>query len=272
MIPDPMAVITAIRQVAAEELVPRFRRLSQDEVNQKAGPQDLVTVADLEAERRLSIVLRRLLPGSTVVGEEGTEDDPDLLAALGSTRPAWLVDPVDGTNNFVHGRACFAVIVGLVVESRTLAGWIHDPLADATAWALAGEGAWQETPAGRIRLRASFPRPVDAMTGSVGHRLGRRLTEDRDAGIGDGPRRLVRYGCTGREYMDLAAGKLHFAHYRRLKPWDHAAGVLIHHEAGGYARIAEDRTPYRPLPAIREDTLLLAPDETAWETLREVLG
>ena len=70
--------------------------------------------------------------------------------------------------------------------------------------------------------------------------------------------------------MDLAQGKLDFAQYTRLKPWDHAAGVLIHTEAGGFNRMTGSRAPYRPVPWIMEETVLLAPDEATWEALHAV--
>jgi fructose-1,6-bisphosphatase/inositol monophosphatase family enzyme len=72
--------------------------------------------------------------------------------------------------------------------------------------------------------------------------------------------------------MDLAQGKLDFAQYTRLKPWDHAAGVLIHTEAGGFNRITGSRARYRPRPRIMEETLLLAPDEATWEALHETFA
>ena len=76
-----------------------------------------------------------------------------------------------------------------------------------------------------------------------------------------------------REYLDLGSGKLDFAQYTRLKPWDHAAGVLVHAEAGGYSRLTNDGTAYRPITGgIDERTLLAAPDETAWAALHDVFG
>jgi 3-hydroxyisobutyrate dehydrogenase len=89
---------------------------------------------------------------------------------------------------------------------------------------------------------------------------------------GEGAPAARRYGSAGREYMDLARGALDFASYARLKPWDHAAGVLIHREAGGFSALRSDGSPYRPAPCIVEDTLLLAPDEGSWRRLHALLG
>ncbi|MGF1640310.1 MAG: inositol monophosphatase family protein [Rhodospirillales bacterium] len=270
-LPDGDAVIAIVRGVAAAEILPRFRNLAAGDVVAKRSPADLVTVADTEAERRLAAALTVLAPTSRVVGEEAAEHDPGLLAALAGPVPVWLVDPVDGTRNFAHGKPCFAVIVAYCAGGETLAGWIHDPLADATAWAVRGGGAWLRTPEGVLRLRTAAARPLESTTGSVGWRVARRVQTDRAQGLAV-PARTVRYGCVGREYMDLGRGALDFALYTRLKPWDHAAGVLIHAEAGGFARLVDDGTPYRPAPAIQEATLLLAADRESWEALATVLA
>lgn len=74
--------------------------------------------------------------------------------------------------------------------------------------------------------------------------------------------------------MDLGQGELHFARYaRRLKPWDQAAGVLLHREAGGFNALTDGRGPYRPsAPGLHETSLLMAPDETTWDSLHAVFG
>lgn len=277
-IPEPTAVIGIIREVAASEILPRFRNLGANDVAHKRRPGDLVTIADTESERHLSARLRALLPGSAVVGEEGAEADPGVMAALGATAPVWLLDPVDGTVNFASGIPCFAVIVGLCIGGETRAGWIYDPLAGETMWAIAGEGAWTEDASGhRARLQISAGRPLAAMRGSLSRRAGERLVaafaaEPDGAEAGGQAPSWVRYGCVGREYMDVCRGILDFAQYARLKPWDHAAGVLIHREAGGRGALRGTRTAYRAEPQIVEDTLLLAPDLPTWQTLDRLLA
>ena len=253
--------------------MPRFRQLTdQDIAFKNENPKNLVTTADIEAEKRLSNELTRLLPGSTVVGEEGAEADPSVLSVLAGDAPVWLLDPVDGTYNFARGNDCFAVIVGYCQDGETVAGWIHDPVSDRTAWAVAGEGAWLTNSKGTKRLRVSAPRDVEQMTGSLGNRLAARMQRRRESGLDPVPGRIVRYGCTGREYMDLANGILDFAQYTRLKPWDHAAGVLIHREAGGHSLLTDTGLPYRPEPKILDNTVLLAPDKPCWNDLRGSLA
>lgn len=267
MIPDSERVIQIMREVAAQEIMPRFRRLKESDIAAKRNPSDLVTTADLEAERRLTAALGALGPDAEVVGEECAETAPGALSLLGGEKPVWVIDPVDGTFNFAHGRACFAVIVAFCLRGETLAGWILDPVSGVVVCAICGRGAWVTDDSGYRQLRLPKAKGIGDMAGSVGRRLGRRVQARRDSGLTDGPLKTVKYGCTGREYMDLAQGSLDFAQYTRLKPWDHAAGVLIHTEAGGFNRLTGSRKLYRPAPRIMEESILLAPDEGSWEAL-----
>lgn len=268
MLPDPQPVADILRAVARDIVLPRFRALERHEVSEKA-PGDLVTIADVEAEARLAELLTVLLPGSVVVGEEDYERNPGVLAALEADDPVWVVDPVDGTHNFAHGVPCFAMIVGLCRNGETLAGWIYDPVEDRTAWTLKGQGAWLDG----VRLRVSHPASRADCRGSLGNRLRARLDDMRVAGNADVPGHLVRYRCVGQEYIDLASGKLHFARYAgRLKPWDHAAGVLMHAEAGGFSQLVDSRAPYSPRDGILRQPLFLAPDASTWQALHTVVS
>src|SRR4029079_12529606 len=103
-----------IRKAAAQEIVPRWRRLAEHEVDQKAGPHDLVTAADRRAELYLTEALAALLPGSVVVGEEAVHANPASYEAIKGEAPVWIVDPVDGTRYFVHGDPGFGTLVTLV--------------------------------------------------------------------------------------------------------------------------------------------------------------
>ena len=114
--PDNFAVARLMREVASEEVLPRFRNLSEDDISEKyAG--ELVTVADERAEAALETGLGALVPGSVVIGEELTARDPEVLDAMDNhDGPMWIVDPVDGTQNFADGKTCFAMIVAYVRE------------------------------------------------------------------------------------------------------------------------------------------------------------
>lgn len=250
------AVAAIIQETAAEEILPRWRRLEKHQIREK-GPGNLVTEADIEAERVLSRRLVELLPGSTVVGEEAVAADPGVMRLLEGTAPVWVVDPVDGTGNFARHSEVFGVIVALVQNGRTLAGWIHEPVAHRTAWAVAGEGAWLNG----SRLAMPVGVPLHQMDGSV--------RNTRKTPLASQVRSLNRASCVAHDYLNLASGRLHFAHYVSLAPWDHAAGVLLVHEAGGYVALM-DGAPYRPIAG--QSGLLIAPGPEDWQRLRGLFG
>jgi fructose-1,6-bisphosphatase/inositol monophosphatase family enzyme len=265
--PDFDTVSDILREAAAEEIMPRFRRLSQRDIREK-HPGDLVTIADLESEKRLTAALLSLVPGSVVVGEEACENDPSLPDALAGDGPVWLVDPVDGTANFAAGKPCFAVIAAYVTGGETAAGWIYDPINDVMAVTAVGEGAWID----HQRLSVSSLHVVSEMFGTAPRRVRNRLETHGPVDGGPMPESLTQYMCCGREYMDLACGKLDFGRYgRRLKPWDHAAGILMHREAGGYSSIDEPGRPYTPAGGIVQGALVAAPDEDSWKSLKLIL-
>lgn len=259
-------VAEVIARAAEVEILPRFRNLAAHEIAEKSRPGDLVTAADFAAEAFLERELLALLPGSVAVGEEAAEADPLVLDVLGADAPVWVLDPVDGTRNFARGDEIFAVIVALVHRGETVAGWIYAPCTGRIVWAHARAGAWERRGSGHEWRPLRLPLCSDprALRGAVGKRV--------REGLGDWPGGLVRYFCAGQEYMGLADGSIGFAVYGgQLKPWDHAAGCLIHHEAGGYCALMETGNAYRPLRIVKNERLLLAPDVQTWQSLRSIL-
>jgi fructose-1,6-bisphosphatase/inositol monophosphatase family enzyme len=160
---DIESVVGIIETVAAVEIVPRFRRLGEADVSQK-GPGDPVTVADRTTEQRLSEALQKLMPGSVVVGEEAVAADPSILGALDGQAPVWIIDPIDGTRNFVAGDPHFSTLVALACGGELIASWTHAPLLDATATALVGHGAWLNGERIRVVPTASGLAGLDVAT------------------------------------------------------------------------------------------------------------
>lgn len=265
MIPDPERVAQIIRETAARELVPKFITLTSEEVGEKS-PGDFVTAVDLAMEAALAKALVQVLPGSLVVGEEAVHDDRGVLAVLEGDAPVWVIDPLDGTGNFAQGLPIVAVIVALVIKGETVAGWIYDPLSDRMAIATHGAGAFL----GDRRLKVARPGEDRSLNGSIYGRFV-RLSEPYRRIWGKGRGRLgnvFNARCVGQEYLARLKGRMHFGVYTRMKPWDHAAGILMHQEAGGIARMG-DGTPYRP--AEGGHVCLLTPDEDLWQTMHREL-
>ena len=259
MTPDVARISDLMREVAAEEILPRFRRLSAEDVREKR-PGNLVTTADLASEARLINGLAAIAPDATVVAEEMAEADlVGVLGRLSGEAPVWVIDPVDGTANFAKGKEDFAVIVAYVERGRTRVGLIYEPARDRLTVAEEGGGAWQDG----TRLAVAGRIPLTEMTGSLGYKL--RYDPNVTTQVGS----LLTLKSAGCEHVALSSGRFHFSLYRRSWPWDHAAGVLIHREAGGYSA-ALDGAPYSPSGA-PEQGLLLAPDRDSWQRLHDLV-
>ncbi len=253
-----------MRTVASQVIVPRFRALADDEIEDK-GEDDLVTVADREAEELLSEALLDLLPGARVVGEEQTARQPNLLEKL-DEGAVWLVDPLDGTHNFIEGKPCFAVMIALLSQGETVAAWLLDPLRDVMARAERGAGAWLNNQ--RVRADVDAPAAEDLRGAVLVKYMPRDLREqviDRLPRISEA---LPGTRCAGAEYPAIAAGRQDFAVFWRTLPWDHAPGALFVTEAGGVAA-RFDGKPYR---VSEERTgLLVARNRAVWDEAQRVL-
>ncbi len=257
---DIEAVARAIREASEREIMPRFRKLERHEITEKK-PGDLVTAADLGVERILGERLPEIVPGSRMVGEEGVHHDATLVDLIKAGEAVWIVDPVDGTSNFADGKPMFGVQVAFVQGGVTRAAWIYHPVSERMIAAELGGGAWLE---GR-RLSVMATCAFEAMRGAL------YAGPARPGMHPDFKARADRYGearyrrCCAQEYLDMVTGELHFALFTRLLPWDHAAGVLIHAEAGGHARLTDGR---EYAPTIHEGYILLAPDRASWAEIR----
>ena len=267
--PDLDALAGLLRDAARSLVLPHFRRLSPGAVRCKTGPLDVVTDADVAAERAITDGLKRLFPGCMVIGEEAASADPRRLDALAEAALAFTVDPIDGTSNFAAGLPLFGTMAAAIERGRIVAAAIYDPIGDDTALALLAHGAWIESPDGsRTRLHVAPAAALEQMTGTASFRF---LPEPLRGRVCARLPRLAAcwdYRCAAHEYRMTAAGHGHFLLFNRLLPWDHAPGWLLHQEAGGYsARF--DGSPYTP--AVTEGGLICTPDRASWEVLRAAL-
>ncbi|NBM20367.1 inositol monophosphatase family protein [Streptomyces sp. GC420] len=238
---DLSAVEEAVRRAAADEIMPRFRQLAAHEIVEKNGPHDLVTVADRLAEEHLTASLTALLPGSVVVGEEAVHADPAVYEALSGDAPVWIVDPVDGTRQFVHHDPGFCTLVALARGGELLASWTFAPALKEMAVAVRGRGA-------RLNgqpIRSGSPEPGKTLEVAMSHpdftteEQKRALLGLRTPGIHGRP-----CGSAGLEYLDVARGAIDAVAFSWENAWDHAAGLLLLTEAGG-AHATLSGAPFR---------------------------
>lgn len=260
------ALMDDMARVARAEVLPRFQAVASDSARAKTAPDDLVTDADIAAERALGAALATRLPGVVAVGEEAVSLDPRLLERIAGAKLCAIIDPVDGTWNFAHGIPVFGMILALVSGGRTVAGLIHYPVTGDFVVARPGRGAWHRGADGaRRRLSVAAPKEAGEASGFVSHSLLPADLRARVARGGAAFRTVLNWRCSAFEYRLLATGAVDFTLTASLMPWDHAAGALIHAEAGGHGALL-DGSAYAPTRW--NGHLLLAPDRACWEAYR----
>lgn len=250
-----------MRDAAERAIRPRYQALSADQISAKAA-DDVVTVADMESEAILTEGLARILPEATIVGEEAYFANPSLQDRLGDAL-CWIVDPLDGTNNFAYGKPPFGVLVALAENGETVGGWILDVLTGRFCHALRGGGAFVDGE--RIQARTSGQEPPIAAISVVFADPARRAGLLQEIAphytCVDIPR------CAAEQWPRLALGINDVSIFERTYAWDHAAGVLLLNEAGGKAARPDGR-PFRVdehlLPG-----LLGASSPRLWDELAE---
>lgn len=231
------AVAALLRKVSRNIILPHYRSLSTDQIEEKAA-DDVVTVADRFAEEMLSEGLKKIVPGLPIVGEEEAHADPSVLDRLKSS--CWIVDPIDGTNNYAWGKPPFGILLAMADAGETHTGWIYDPLADRLCVAHREKGAYVDGERLTARTTGETP-PVAAISIVFMDPAQRKAMREYIAPhyrLVDTPR------CAAEQYPRLALGQNDVSIFERTLAWDHAAGALWLNEAGG--KVARpDGSPYR---------------------------
>jgi fructose-1,6-bisphosphatase/inositol monophosphatase family enzyme len=246
-------VLELMRSVAAEVITPRFRSLSESQIDEKR-PGDLVTVADHEAEELLTQALLEAYPDAVVLGEEAYATAPELMEQFRAADHAFTVDPVDGTKNFVHGSKDHAVMIAEVVDGETVRGWIWQPEHEQAWVAELGGGVRRNGEV--VRREPAGDQPQGAT--SIWSRRGRQ-----PVGL---PTLVGTWVCCGVDYPKLIEGEADYVLYGHTNPWDHLPGTLMVHEAGG-AFSHRDGTPYTARSGAAG--LVVAADPVTLERARE---
>ncbi len=188
---------------------------------------DFVTVVDRTAEQMIADTLLSAVPGSQIIGEELTPD------ATPQAEVAWVVDPLDGTTNFLHGYPQYAVSIGCAVGGELCGGVVLDVVRDIVYRAVSGHGAWM----GSQRLAVSTLATPGAALIGTGFPFKRLDGLDRYLGqftrVMEATAGIRRAGSAALDLADVAAGRLDAFWELWLSPWDIAAGVVLIREAGG---------------------------------------
>ncbi|MFP3942892.1 MAG: inositol monophosphatase family protein [Alphaproteobacteria bacterium] len=224
-----MNVMMSAARKAARGLKRDFGEVEQLQVSRK-GPADFVTAADLRAERILREELSRARPGYGFLMEETGE-------ITGTDRThRWLVDPLDGTLNFMHGLPHFAISIALERDGQLVAGLIYDPVKEETFTAEKGRGAFMNDRRIRVSARRDLTTCLLAtgipFPGRAEHaRFLMELETAMSSAAG-----VRRFGAAALDLAYVAAGRYDGFWERGLSPWDIAAGIVLIREAGGFVQ------------------------------------
>jgi myo-inositol-1(or 4)-monophosphatase len=227
------------RQIAEEAgrlLMERFGRLSAGEIH-RSGRRDVSTAADHESEEHIGRRLGRLFPDHALLGEEAVKQGEGRID-LGD-RPTWIVDPLDGTVNFVQGIPLFCVSIGLVEKGRPILGVVHAPALGLTFWGAPGSGCFE----GARPVSVSATPFLEEAILATGFAYDRdRLADDNLENfvrLGLKVRGMRRLGAAALDLAFVASGRLDGFWELHLKPWDVAAGAALIRAAGG--RVTDQR-------------------------------
>jgi myo-inositol-1(or 4)-monophosphatase len=230
--------LITVMQRAARKAAPRLRRdfneVEQLQVSRK-GPADFVSIADKRAEQTLVEELRHARPDWSMLLEEGgvIDGNPD--------KPRWIVDPIDGTSNFLHGIPHFAISIAVQEPKPGGQGWgelsqglVYNPLTDESFWAEKGRGAWLN----ENRLRVSARRDLaDSLIATgipfKGHGDVARFDKAL-AAVAPEVAGIRRFGSAALDLAWVAAGRFDGFWEEDLHFWDIAAGIILVREAGGF--------------------------------------
>src|ERR1700680_1086734 len=235
MLQSPLLnVMIAAARKAARTLKRDFGEVEHLQVSLK-GPANFVTAADRRAEEILRAELAKARPGYGFLGEEGGRQE-------GADKThCWIVDPLDGTTNFLHSIPQFAISIALEREGTIVAGVIYNPANEELFTAERGKGAFLNDKRLRVAARKRLADAVVACGLPHPSRGDAALARSEHIAVQEKVAGLRRFGAAALDLAWVAAGRLDAYWERNLSPWDMAAGILMVREAGGFATDIEGK-------------------------------
>ncbi|MFD1705747.1 inositol monophosphatase family protein [Siminovitchia sediminis] len=234
-------------QEAGNKIVTSFK--TSPEIMYKTNPDDLVTNIDQETEQFFTDKIREAFPGHHILGEEGFGDPLTDLEGI-----VWIIDPIDGTTNFVHQQRNFMISIGIYEDGSPRLGYVYDVVFKELYYAKAGEGAyWND-----MKLPPLKEVPLEqALIGINSTWLtSNRLLEPKDTLVPlvNDVRGTRSYGSAALEFVFVATGRLDAYITMRLSPWDFAGGKIIVEEVGGKVTNVKGE----PLHLLGKNSILVA--------------
>lgn len=227
-------------------LLESFGHIKNVQEKDQAG---LVSAADLESERVITEYLKKHSPECDLLGEEAAYHNPDHLEALkkptGQLR--WVIDPLDGTTNYVHGFSIFCISIGLELDGKPLLGVIDAPVLNQTFWASQGRGAWMNDRPIFVSQRSELSQSLVATGFFTSNQAALRDQLQLFNKVVAHVRGVRRAGAAAYDLCMVASGVFDAFWEKNLSPWDTCAGAILVTEAGGQVTQfnGEPYTPYQ---------------------------
>ena len=219
-------VMTAAIEKAARGLIRDFGELEQLQVSRK-GLGDFVSTADKRSEDILIAELKKARPKFGFIAEES-----GIIPGEDTTQ-TWIIDPLDGTTNFLHGIPQFAITVALQMNDEIIAGVTYDPIKDEMFWAEKGRGAFLNQRRIRVSARRQFDEALIGIGAPYGHQGDPDLFLDRLKQVVPYSAGVRRMGAAALDLAYVACGRFDVFFEEPINLWDYAAGILMVQEAGG---------------------------------------
>lgn len=220
---DVNQIGAVVADVSNRVAIPKYKNLRPDEISEK-DRNDYVTSVDFEIQQSLINSLKEHYPNSIFISEEMQHHySAKEIKELSKTQHVWIIDPLDGTGNFVKGNPNFRSVVALIQDGEPKASWIHSPLNNETLCALSGEGSWELRSGKEINVNQNESKTNEVL--DVNSNVKEIYNEDY---------KIRNLHCRSATYGAMAQGKIDGAVFtKELKWWDHIPGTLLHKEAGG---------------------------------------
>ena len=248
--PDPVELVALARAaaVAAGDLLLEGQDGAAADVGTKTSRTDMVTAVDRASEALITETLLGARPGDAVLGEEGG------LAGAGTSGVRWIVDPLDGTTNYLYGFPAWAVSVAAEYDGEVIAGVVHDPSHGETFTAVRGGGA--ECNGRRLEVTGAPDLSVALVATGFAYEAASRARQGQVvARVVPCVRDVRRAGSAALDLCWVGAGRVDLYYERGIQLWDRAAGMLVAAEAGAVVTVLPDDTTVAAPPQLYQPLL-----------------
>lgn len=260
-------VMNLLIEVNDKIVLSHFKNLHINDISTKMTEDDFVTIADKKSEDWLSKRLLGYLNISEFVGEETSYKNNNFLNLLNEPL-LWIIDPIDGTKNYVKGNHNFCSMISIASYGLPIATFVYQPLKKQMVYALKGYGTFLINVENNIKERISIPKvDENKIIGSGGTKGIPETHRNNIMNSLKAHTKRLYIGSAGIEAIMLAKNELQFIFHGRVTPWDHSPLNLIVKEAGGFVYMARDKEPFN-IKSV--GPILAASNLNIWNKIRNI--